>query len=273
MPRRFAVPVGQPDRDDRPGDAVSDENRPVLEQFSVQRTARIMDFPFQLLDQLAVAIDDAGDQDIGAILNLYSAPGADPDFAVCAFFDTVKGEGIDWFAIDRQFDLLASEMLDGDTQRLDARIMIFRREQPADTGRFASDPVATGTSSFRVRQNDWFGIVFRDFYVSGSNGLRPKIGPLQGAAAAFDKTRNIAAGAARVLRAIHGSQVGREGGRVDLYDMQAGPKSFEMIATIAVGNGVGSVLQHHPNMANAGGCPGISGTATIGNPADQGESF
>ena len=55
--------------------------------------------------------------------------------------------------------------------------------------------------------------------------------------------------------------------------MQAGTKPFEMIATVAVGDGVGPVLQHDANAAYSGGFSGIDIAAAIADPADNGEAF
>ena len=55
--------------------------------------------------------------------------------------------------------------------------------------------------------------------------------------------------------------------------MQAGTKPLEMIAPVAVGDGIGPVLQHDANAANSGGFSGIGFAAAIGDPADKGEPF
>ena len=207
---RLAVPVRQPDRDNRSGDAVGDENGAVLEQLGVERAAGIMHLAFQLPDQLSIPVDDARRKDIGSVFNLDAAPGADPDPAIRAFLCPVKGQWIDRLSIDRKLDRLARMMLDGDAQRLYPRIMIFGREQPADARCLAADPVASGARRFRIRNYAGLVIGFGDARVSRRHFFRAEIGAFQGTASAFDEAGNSAAGAARILRTIDGCEIGGE---------------------------------------------------------------
>ena len=74
-------------------------------------------------------------------------------------------------------------------------------------------------------------------------------------------------------RAVDGRHIEREADRVDLNDMKAGNKSLEMIAAIFVGDGVGAVLKHHTDALNTLCLARVNRTATIGDAANERESF
>ena len=165
-------------------------------------------------------------------------------------------------------------MLDRDADDGRARVMAERREQPPDPRFLIRKPVALATGGVLIAGDR------RDLFDRGREKRRAagaqdgmEIDPLERTTVAIDEARRGAAAGAQALRAIDRDAVRREGHLVELDDMRAGTHALEMIASVAIGDGVAAVFHHEADSRHAGARCRIDVTAAVDHPADDGQAL
>src|SRR3546814_11348183 len=113
-------------------------------------------------------------------------------------------------------------MLDRGADRLRARIMGDFGKEPADARCLACEPVAARAGGFGVARN-WRLDRDRIRRRARCAGAGAEVGAFQGAATAFDATRDRTARALRRPGAITHLAVARQGPGIALHDLQPRP--------------------------------------------------
>ena len=123
----LACTVGQAEGDARTGYAVGDEHRMFLDELRLHWRCREIDSAAERFDNCIVCADNFGGQLVISFGHDHTAPHGNEHAAVGAFLQAIEVQRADRLAIQRQLNLLVGAVLDGNADRLNARIIVQRR--------------------------------------------------------------------------------------------------------------------------------------------------
>ena len=151
--------------------------------------------------------------------------------------------------------------------------MVGFRENPGDAGFLVCQPVAVGTGCILIGGDDRLDRLRGRTIGADSRRRGVEIDLLERAAHAVDEARNGASARTDIGGAIDRRSVARQRLWVDLDDVRSGANAFEMIAAVAVGDGVAAIFHHHAHPADAGLAGRFDAARRIDHPADDGHAL
>ena len=142
--------ISQADRNHRAAHAIGNQDGLFTNQLCMERAVCIVDSALECLDQVTVGAAHFCGEDGIPFFQFERAPQADGKRFDAVLASALKGKFIDRLAIGEQFDGLVRQMLDRNTDRFCARIVIGLGKQPADFRHLAGKPVTTAPGSIGI---------------------------------------------------------------------------------------------------------------------------